>query len=457
FLAPQWLISCDKTDNACDGGNPGRAGYYFMSHGTTTDDCFPYVSGDGEFIPDCPSTCDDGSTPELYYASDVIRLEGEEQMMDSIHANGPIVVGFVVYEDFEAYTSGIYEHVWGSQIGGHAVEIIGWGIENDTKYWTVKNSWGADWGEEGLFRIVRGVNECKIESMDAFEYIALTDTRGRGRKIIKEPITWKRGETKFSNWTDEEFASLMLRHQPERMYGLPYLQITPRNDLPDSFDARDQWPSCPSIGRIRDQGNCGSCWAFAGSETLSDKFCIESDAKTSVNLSAQMLVSCDRGNFGCHGGSLDISWMYMVNNGLPTEDCVAYAQETYDDGVVPSCPATCDDGSSLEMYYALHHANILGVDEMMTHLYEEGPLEVAMICYSDLKDYVSGIYQHEYGHLTGLHAVKIIGYGSEDGVDYWTVANSWGADWGEEGFFRIVKGQEECDIEVDVVCGFADV
>ncbi|GKT28024.1 hypothetical protein ADUPG1_000365, partial [Aduncisulcus paluster] len=105
FLAPQWLISCDKTDNACDGGNPGRAGYYFMSHGTTTDDCFPYVSGDGEFIPDCPSTCDDGSTPELYYASDVIRLEGEEQMMDSIHANGPIVVGFVVYEDFEAYTS----------------------------------------------------------------------------------------------------------------------------------------------------------------------------------------------------------------------------------------------------------------------------------------------------------------------------------------------------------------
>jgi cathepsin B len=78
--------------------------------------------------------------------------------------NGPGEVSFTVYADFEAYTGGVYEHKTGSQLGGHAVRFIGWGVDAGTPYWTVANSWNEDWGEKGFFRIVRGKNECGIEA-----------------------------------------------------------------------------------------------------------------------------------------------------------------------------------------------------------------------------------------------------------------------------------------------------
>lgn len=77
--------------------------------------------------------------------------------------NGPIEVSFTVYSDFEAYTGGVYQHVTGSQLGGHAVKMLGWGEDNGTPYWIIANSWNPSWGEKGFFRILRGNNECGIE------------------------------------------------------------------------------------------------------------------------------------------------------------------------------------------------------------------------------------------------------------------------------------------------------
>lgn len=77
--------------------------------------------------------------------------------------HGPVEVSFDVYADFEAYKTGVYKHVTGDYLGGHAVKMIGWGVENGVKYWTIVNSWNEDWGELGTFRIVRGTNECGIE------------------------------------------------------------------------------------------------------------------------------------------------------------------------------------------------------------------------------------------------------------------------------------------------------
>ncbi|KIH68117.1 papain family cysteine protease [Ancylostoma duodenale] len=76
---------------------------------------------------------------------------------------GPQVATYIVYEDFRYYRGGIYEHKTGAQSGAHAVKLIGWGVENGTKYWHIANSWSTDWGEKGYFRIVRGKNNCKIE------------------------------------------------------------------------------------------------------------------------------------------------------------------------------------------------------------------------------------------------------------------------------------------------------
>jgi len=72
-------------------------------------------------------------------------------------------VAFTVYADFPAYKTGVYHHVSGSQLGGHAVKLIGWGVENNVPYWLIVNSWNTDWGNQGLFKIKRGNNECGIE------------------------------------------------------------------------------------------------------------------------------------------------------------------------------------------------------------------------------------------------------------------------------------------------------
>ena len=78
---------------------------------------------------------------------------------------GPATVAMLVYEDFELYAGGVYQHVKGLPLGGHAIKMVGWGVDEATgvPYWTCVNSWNKLWGEDGTFRILRGQNECGIE------------------------------------------------------------------------------------------------------------------------------------------------------------------------------------------------------------------------------------------------------------------------------------------------------
>ena len=89
-------------------------------------------------------------------AKNVKAIAGENAIKTELINNGPVHTGFTVYQDFMNYKSGIYKHVSGSSLGGHAVVIIGYGVSNGTKYWICQNSWGANWGENGFFRIKIG-------------------------------------------------------------------------------------------------------------------------------------------------------------------------------------------------------------------------------------------------------------------------------------------------------------
>jgi cathepsin B len=226
------------------------------------------------------------------------------------------------------------------------------------------------------------------------------------------------------------------------------IEVLPRTNAsaPESFDARKQWGAC--VYPIRDQARCGSCWAFAASEVLSDRFCIA--GKDVGVLSPQYMVSCDFSDYGCQGGYLTNSWAFLVKTGIPTDACYPY---TSGGGVRGACKTTCADGSALKMFKASKYYMTGSVEATMTDIAAHGPVESGFSVYQDFMSYKSGVYQHRSGGLLGGHAVKIVGWGTENSTPYWIVANSWTTGWGEQGFFRILKGRNECGFESQIITG----
>eukprot|EP00743_Colponemidia_sp_Colp-15_P000063 GILK01000076.1.p1 GENE.GILK01000076.1~~GILK01000076.1.p1 ORF type:complete len:320 (+),score=52.12 GILK01000076.1:34-960(+) len=234
-----------------------------------------------------------------------------------------------------------------------------------------------------------------------------------------------------------------------------YAKLANFVDVPASFDAREgAWKAY--IHPVRDQQQCGSCWAFGATEAFSDRLAIASNGKIDVVLSPEHLVSCDTQNYGCQGGYLDKAWDFIETTGVVSDACFPY---TAGSGVAPACASTCADGSSWTTYKAKAGSvrQFTDVASIQLALMTNGPLEVAFSVYQDFFNYQSGVYSHVSGGLAGGHAVKLVGWGSDAGTDYWTIANSWGTGWGEQGFFRIKRGNNECGVESNVIAALPDL
>lgn len=216
--------------------------------------------------------------------------------------------------------------------------------------------------------------------------------------------------------------------------------------IPASFDATQQWADL--IHPIRNQERCGSCWAFSASEVLSDRVAIATK-KPSPILSPEDMVSCDQDDMGCSGGRLSSAWAYLKSTGIVSDTCFPY---TAGDGDAPACPDKCVNAEmwSQSKVKATSAYAISGVANMQKDIMMNGPIQVAFLVYRSFMSYSTGVYQkHRYEFRPeGGHAVKMVGWGTDDnGVDYWKVANSWGSTWGEEGFFRILRGEDHCGME----------
>jgi len=165
---------------------------------------------------------------------------------------------------------------------------------------------------------------------------------------------------------------------------------------PTSFDARVQWPNCPTIGSIQDQGACGSCWAVAAAEAFSDRACIGSNGSFTAQLSALKLLACDKAcgpvgcDSGCQGGFPGDAWKYMVTAGLPTKDCVPYTiapchHPCGDNTTTPECPAdSCANGGSYAVVKASTSYPFFSEKEVMADIVKNGPVECGMSVYSDV-------------------------------------------------------------------------
>jgi cathepsin B len=267
--------------------------------------------------------------------------------------------------------------------------------------------------------------------------------------------------------------------------------------VPDNFDSEQNWPQCAKIiGDIRDQSNCGCCWAFAGAEAGSDRMCISTNASIMVPLSAQD-VCFNGGGFmsmGCNGGQITSPWSYLKKGGLfggkgavsggQYQGTGPFGKGLCSDFSLPHChhhgpkgddpypaegepgcphdnspkgPKACDADAKAphnnfeEDKYGYNGQTITARGEMgiKQAIMAGGPMEVAFTVYSDFENYASGIYHHTGGSMAGGHAVKVVGWGVENGVKYWKIANSWNPYWGEKGYFRIRVG--ECGIDDQAV------
>ena len=235
--------------------------------------------------------------------------------------------------------------------------------------------------------------------------------------------------------------------------------------LPKEFDARTNWPQCINIGNILDQGHCGSCWAFGAVEALQDRFCIHFGVN--ISLSVNDLLSCCGFlcGSGCDGGYPIRAWRYLAHSGVVTEECDPYFDDTgcshpgCEPGFpTPRCVRHCKVKNRVwrtDKHYSVKAYRVKSTPhDIMAEVYKNGPVEVAFTVYEDFAHYKSGVYKHVTGDVMGGHAVKLIGWGtSEDGDDYWLLANQWNRGWGDDGFFKIRRGTNECGIEEDPVAG----
>ncbi|KRZ07605.1 Cathepsin B-like cysteine proteinase 6 [Trichinella zimbabwensis] len=250
-------------------------------------------------------------------------------------------------------------------------------------------------------------------------------------------------------------------------------------EIPAEFDSRKQWPYCPTIGEIRDQSNCGSCWAFGAVEAISDRICIATDGRQKPHISSTDLLSCCKiCGFGCQGGDPHQAWSFWVKYGLvtggnytthdgcrpyPFAPCNHHSNGTlgpcsHDLEPTPICKRACQSTYKIQYskdkYYGLKAYSLHSKEsDLQKELMMNGPMEVAFQVYEDFLLYKTGVYQHHTGSALGGHAVRLLGWGEENGVPYWLLANSWNSEWGDEGFFKIYRGRDECGIESEAVAG----
>lgn len=260
--------------------------------------------------------------------------------------------------------------------------------------------------------------------------------------------------------------------------------------VPEEFDTRTNWPECAKItGHVRDQASCGSCWAFGSTEAFNDRLCIASKGSFQTLLSVQDTTSCcgllNCMSFGCGGGQPPAAWRYFVHTGVVSggdssdidsgATCYPYeipscAHHVVDptrpnctsEGKTPKCQKSCTDAKygttfTKDLHKASKAYSLSGESQMKADIAQYGSVTGAFTVYADFPNYKSGVYKHVTGSALGGHAIKIIGWGTENNTPYWLVMNSWNENWGDHGLFKIARGNNECGIESSISAGNVEV
>jgi len=253
--------------------------------------------------------------------------------------------------------------------------------------------------------------------------------------------TYTVGINKFADMTNEEFSKQFMGYKAPAV-DIPESKIDASDyPLPDAIDWRDYNLVTP----VKNQGQCGSCWAFSTTGTIEGAHARRTGKL--VSLSEQQLVDCVRANSGCYGGFPFKALEYVIKKGgIDTEASYPYEQR-----LGPCRFDKFEDKNNIGAHVADAKKISKGDEQdLKKAVGMYGPVSIAIdASHYSFQLYQSGIYSEPYCNPYYMeHAVLAVGYGSEDGNDYWIVKNSWGADWGDEGYIKMARNQNN-------MCGVA--
>jgi C1A family cysteine protease len=248
------------------------------------------------------------------------------------------------------------------------------------------------------------------------------------------------GITKFADWTDEEKAQVN-GAKIQQLANLPVNGKIP--DYPSSRSKRQttsfSWVSQGKVTPIKDQGQCGSCWAFGTASVIESSVAINTGVL--ANVSEQELVNCVTQNNACNGGDPRYAIVYSRTTGLAPLTSLPYT------ATKGTCnPPTTGKTYATDWWYVSNNET-----QMATVLQQKGPLVFIMYVPNSMYYLTSNtdVYQPtaaECANNTGSHVVSIVGYGvsSVSGKPYWLIKNSWGTGWGNAGYFKLYRGAQTC-------------
>jgi cathepsin L len=262
----------------------------------------------------------------------------------------------------------------------------------------------------------------------------------------QEDRTWKAGINPFMDWSETEKINLN-GYKPSRMQGNHNVAaLQAEFGVASNKSWRDNGASWEGVA-LRQQGNCGSCWAISAVEA------VEARLPEKNRLAAQALVDCVPnpqhcgGKGGCDGATGELAYTFMRDHGLPLENDYPYAAQT------GSCPMNPLQGS----FPSPRRARVSGwtalpsnkAEPLLQALYSQGPVVVAVDA-NDWFDYDNGVFDSCKKDAELGHAVLAKGYGGEGKLQYWRIQNSWGANWGEQGHIRLKRRDAK---EEEAYCG----
>ena len=259
---------------------------------------------------------------------------------------------------------------------------------------------------------------------------------------LKTRVTWEVEDYEsniFKGWTVEDAENFLGLVHPEPQGEFPEHQVT--GPLPRELS----WLGANCTHEVRNQGNCGSCWAFAATGMLTDRCCLHTQDQGW--LAPQELVSCEKQSSGCSGGYMQSPISYMQQHGgLVHEECFPYQAKDL------PCPSKCVDGKSWKDSHVCKctNAQSCGSVSSMQSCLKSGPVTYSFMVCQSFFSYRSGIYKCDCSSYLGGHAVLAVGY-SDQPECHFVTKNSWSHVWGENGYFRMAC--RTCGLSGGMMCG----